>query len=142
MVEGLDIDEKTALDFCEACVKGKQHRNLLPSQSTTRAKEILEIVHSDVCGPMSQNSVRGARYFVTFIDDKTRKTFAYLIKSKDETFEKFKHFKALVEKQTERKIKTLRSDNGGEYTSHAFSRYLKEHGIQHQKSAPYVPEQN
>src|SRR3954465_4688504 len=129
MVEGLNIDEKTALDFCEACVKGKQHRNPLPNQSTTRAKEILEIIHSDVCGLMSQNSVGGARYFVTFIDDKMQKTFTYPIKSKDKTFEKFKHFKALVKKQTEKKIKTLRSDNGGKYTSHVFSHYLKEHGI-------------
>src|SRR3954463_8931624 len=94
-----------------------------------------------MCGPMSQNSIGRARNFVMFIN-KTQKTFAYRMKSKDETFEKFKDFKALVEKQTEKKIKILRSDNGGEYTSHAFSRYLKEHGIQHQKSAPYVPEQN
>jgi transposase InsO family protein len=91
---------------------------------------------------MSQNSISGARYFVTFIDDKTRMTFTYPMKSKDETYQKFKFFKTLVENQTEKKIKILRSDNGGEYTSHEFDSYLKEHGIKHQKSAPYVPEQN
>src|SRR4051794_30491239 len=112
MVEGINIDEKTELNFCEACIKGKQHRKSFPNLSMTRASEVLEIIHSDVCGPMSQTSIGGARYFVTFIDDKTRKTFAYPMKTKDETFEKFKDFKALVEKQTEKKIKTLRSDNG------------------------------
>jgi hypothetical protein len=91
---------------------------------------------------MSKNSIGGARYFVTFIDDKTRKTFVYFLKSKDEVFAKFKEFKSHAEKQTGKRIKILRSDNGGEYTSAAFDRYLKDRGIQHQKTVPYTPEQN
>ena len=142
MVEGLDVDAKTEMNFCETCVKGKQHRNLFLNTATTRAKEVLEIIHSDVCGPMSEKSIGGTKYFVTFIDDKTRKTFTYPIRSKDETFERFKTFKALAEKQTGKRVKALRSDNGGEYTSKAFECYLKDQGIQHQRSAPYTPEQN
>ncbi len=142
MVKGLDIDEKTVLEFCETCVKGKQHHDPLPNQSTHQAKEILKVIHSDVCGPMKQVSISRARYFVTFIDDKMRKMFTYLIKSKDEMFEKFKDFKALVKKETEKKIKTLHSNNSGKYTSQEFECYLKDQEIKHQKLAPYIPEQN
>src|SRR4051794_35572733 len=106
---------------------------------TTCTKDLLEIVHSDVCGPMSAKSYGGARYFVSFIDDKTHMIFVYTIATKDETLTKFKEFWSLVEKQTGKHIKMLHSDNGREYTSHTFEASLKNCGIQHQKSAPYVP---
>ena len=142
MVEDLDIDSNRAPDFCKACLQGKQHRIPFPTSGATRATDILEIVHSDVCGPMSKTSLGKTRYFLTFIDDKSRMTFVYFLRSKDEVFTKFKEFKSLVENQTGKRIKTLRSDNGGEYTSHNFQRYLKAQGILHQKTAPYTPEQN
>ena len=80
-------------------------------------KGVLDIVHSDVCGPMSTASLSGYVYYVSFIDDYSRKTWIYLLKEKNEVFGKFKEFKALVENLTEWKIKALRSDNGGEFTS-------------------------
>jgi Integrase core domain/GAG-pre-integrase domain len=127
--EGLDVNTKVEMPLCETCMKGKQHHNAFPAEATTRTKDILEIVHSDVCGPISTKSLGGAKYFVTFIDDKTRKTFTYPIASKDKIFDKFKIFKALIERQTGKRIKMLRSDNGGEYTSRIFEKYLKENGI-------------
>ena len=73
----------------------------------------MELVHSDVCGTMPSTSLSGYVYYVTFIDDYSRETWVYFLKSKDEVFGKFKEFKSLVENLSERKIKTLRSDNGG-----------------------------
>ena len=72
-----------------------------------RAKRVLDIVHSDVCGPMSTMSLSGYAYYVSFIDDYSCKTWIYLLKEKNEVFEKFKECKALVENLTEQKIKTL-----------------------------------
>ena len=94
------------------------------SNSETRSKEILDIIHSDVCGPMSDKSLGGHLYYVTFIDDHSRKTWLYLLKKKDEIFEKFKEFRLEVETLTKRKIKNLRSDNGGEYTLRAYCSLL------------------
>ena len=85
-----------------------------------KAKGILEIVHLDVCRPMSYSSLSRYAYYVSFIDDFSRKTWIYFLKGKNELFNKFKEFKALVENQNERKIKTPWSDNGREFTSEEF----------------------
>jgi hypothetical protein len=143
MVSGMNLGkEQTSLPFCEGCVEGKQHRAPFPKDGATRATKPLEIVHSDVCGPMRTTSMGGARYFVTFIDDFSRRVWIYMLKTKGECLEKFKEFKALAEKQSEHKIKVFRSDNGGEFISKGFRRFLKDHGIQRQTSTPYTPEQN
>ena len=104
--------------------------------------DVLELVHSDVCGPMSTPSLGGSRYFLTFIDDKTRFVWVYFLKSKDEVFEKFQDWKQMAEKHTGRKLKTLRTDNGGEYVSTKFTRLLKNEGIRHERTVPKTPEQN
>ena len=79
------------------------------------------MVHSDVCVPMSVHSFSGYSYYVTFIDDYSRKTWIYFLKAKSEVFERFREFKTLMENQTRKKIRVLRIDNGGEYT---FNDYL------------------
>ena len=89
----------------------------------------LELIHSDVCGPMPSIALSGYEYYVTFIDDYLRKTWIYLFNNKSEVFGKFKEFKALIENQSEKRIKTLRFDNGGEYTSKEFEAFCKEAGI-------------
>lgn len=99
-------------------------------------------MHSDVCGPMRTPSFGGARYFVSFIDDFSKKVWIYIIKAKSECFAKFKEWKALVEKQCEHKIKVLRSDNGHEYLSIQVDELLKHEGIARQTSTPYTPQQN
>ena len=142
LVSDLDIDNDDNLPLCEGCIFGKQHRSPFPKKGATRAKEILEIVHTDVCGPMESTSYGGSRYFVTFIDDKTRKMFIYFLKTKDEVFNTFQDFKAFAEKQTGKNIKILRSDNGGEYISRAFDGFLKSQGIRHHTTVAYTPEQN
>ena len=125
----------------KGCVKGKNTKKTFPS-SKSKAKGILEIIHSDVCGPMSSNSLSGYAYYVSFIDDFSRKTWIYFMKNKDEVFSKFKEFKALIKNHTEKKIKTIRSDNGGEFTSNEFKELCKEAGIKRELSTPYNPQQN
>ncbi len=110
-------------------LKKKQQRTFFPKDEVTRASKLLELVHSDVCGPMKTTSRGGAQYFVTFIDDFSRKTHVYLLKAKGEVFDTFKAYKALVENQTIMKIKTLRSDNKGEFVSEKFDNFLDECGI-------------
>ena len=80
-----------------------------------RAKDLLELVHSDVCGPMSIQARGGYEYFITFTNDHSRFGYVYLMKQKSETFEKFKEFRAEVENQLGKRIKAIRSDRGGEY---------------------------
>jgi hypothetical protein len=70
----LDIAEDASEHWCESCVHGKQHRQPFPKSNATRAKDLLEIVHSDVCGPINLPSFTGYRYFITFIDDASRMT--------------------------------------------------------------------
>lgn len=126
---------------CEVCVKGKATRSPFKEEGT-RANELLERIHSDVCGPMAVSSFSGAKYFVSFIDDCSRKVFVYTMKSKSEVYAKFVDFKAYVENQLSSKIKILRSDNGKEYMNKNFEKLCAVSGIKHETTVPYTPEQN
>jgi hypothetical protein len=126
---------------CDGCAQGKNIKNPFPKRYN-KAKGVLELIHSDVCGLMPSFSISGYVYYVYFINDYSRKTWVYLLKSKDEVFNKFKEFKALIENLSERNIKTLRSDNGGEYTSKEFVKYCKDVGIKRELTTPYNPQQN
>jgi hypothetical protein len=112
MVNGMNLKEVPLHYVCEACIEGKHQRTSFHKDEATRASKLLELVHSDECGPMKSTFRGGARYFVAFIDDFSKKNHVYLLKVK--RFHKFKANKALVENQTDMKIKSLRFDNGGE----------------------------
>ena len=142
LVDGYDYDKTKDIDFCESCTEGKHHRSTFLVKESERGKEPLDLVHSDVCGKMGAKSLRGAEYFLTFIDDDTHYVWAYMLKHKDEVFGKFLELKALVEKSSGRKLKVFRTDNGGEFTSAKFENYLKKEGITHQLTVPKTPEQN
>ena len=85
--------------------------------SYTPANEILELVHSDVCGKMHHTSIEGAEYFLMFTDDKSHYSWVYPLKTKDQVFSGFLEWKTLVKKSSGKTLKTLHTDNGGEYTS-------------------------
>ena len=142
LVDGLDYNVSDKLEFCEACVDGKHHRTKFPTGGGNRSDTLLGLVHSDVCGKMDTESLSGAQYFLTFIDDKSRYTWVYILKRKDEVFSRFCEWKAMVEKSTGEKVMVLRTDNGGEYTSTEFITYLKNEGIRHELTVPKTPEQN
>ena len=141
LVEGLDFDCLKELEICESCIEGKQHRAPFP-HSSRRTKNPLELVHSDVCGKLSECSLGGARYFLTFIDDCSRYIWVYMLKHKSEVFSRFKEWKALVETSTGRKLQAIRTDNGGEYLSTEFQNYLKTEGVKHERTIPKTPQQN
>lgn len=134
-------DVWSAKPLCETCILGKQTRLPFPN-STTKTTDVLQIVHSDVCGPMQVQSLQSSRYFVTFIDDFSRRVVVYCIEKKSMVFEVFKEFKARAETQTGKKLVTLRSDNGTEYCNNAMSAFMRAAGITHQTTIPYTPEQN
>ena len=123
VVEGLPEIQTKHDSVCKGCAKEKNTKTFPSSES--KEKGILETIHSDECSPMSSNSLSGYAYYICFIDDFSRKTWIYFLKNKDEVFNKFKEFKALIKNHTEKKIKTFRSDNGREFTSNEFKRVMK-----------------
>mgnify|MGYP000016945791 CR=1 FL=1 len=104
----------TKLDFCNECQYGKQVKCSFYS-GVSRKSCVLDLVHSDVCS-MPTKSMGGAMYFISFVDDFSRKIWVQLLKSKDEAFAAFQRFHAFVTTQTGSKLKCLRMDNGDEYT--------------------------
>lgn len=141
MVRGL-LDFEAQMFTCSDCLVGKQPRKPMPKKSTWRAKGVLELIHSDICGPISPISNSGMRYILSFIDDYSRKVWVYFLNEKSEAFDQFKIFKKMVETETEKSIKGLRTDRRGEYISLEFSNYCKEQGIRRQLTTPYTPQHN
>ena len=142
MVEGLTFAHKDSLGFCEGCVLGKQTRLPFTNAGATRATDLLELVHIDLNGKQSESSIGGANYFMLVIDDFSRYTSVYFIKNKDDALKCFDIFKRYAELKTGKKLKAVRSDNGGEFSSNAFHRYCSEAGIVQQFTVVYTPEQN
>jgi hypothetical protein len=103
MVDGMNLKEVSFHRICEGCVKGKHQVTSFPKNGAMRASQLLEIIHIDVCRPIRIISQGG--YFLTFIDDFSRKIHVYILKAKGESFEKFKQYKALVENEIGHKIK-------------------------------------
>ena len=99
------------------------------TEKDERASKVLGLIHSDVCRPMNISVRGGYSYFITFTDDLSRYGYVYLMKYKSKSFEMFKQFRNKIEKQTEKGIKTLQSDRGGEYLSDEFLTYLGENRI-------------
>ncbi|KAH9647728.1 hypothetical protein KPL70_025300 [Citrus sinensis] len=132
--------KSVSLPFCEHCVTSKQHI-LKFSRSIARSKCILDLIHSDVW-ESPDISMGGAKYIVTFIDDYSRRCWVYPIKKKSDVFLVFKEYKARVELESEKMIKSLRTDNGGEYTDGEFLAFCKQEGIQRQFTVAYTPQQN
>eukprot|EP01018_Ginkgo_biloba_P026699 Gb_06519 [translate_table: standard] len=116
-------------EICEGCIYGKQHRDSFPI-SKSKAREPLELVHTDLCGLMRTLSMEKARYFMKFIDDYTRKIWMYFLTKKSEAFMKFIEFRAMAERQSGYKLRILCSDNGGEYISNEFKNFCRKVGIQ------------
>nr|GEV37762.1 hypothetical protein [Tanacetum cinerariifolium] len=124
-----------------SCMFGKMARKPYTHQ-VEWAKDLLRLIHIDVCGPFKIMSRQGASYFVTFTDDFSRYGYVYLLKHKHEVFETFKVFQKEVENQIGKTIKSLRSDRGGEYMSQEFLDHLKDHGIIAHRTLPYTPQHN
>jgi transposase InsO family protein len=125
---------------CIGCALGNNVKGTF-SNSDSRSKGVLDLIHSDLCGPMTVDSLSGYLYYVIFIDDYSRKTWIYFLKSKEsgEFLDRLQEFKAQIENLAERNIKTLRTDNGGEYTSKCFIDFCIKAGIKRDYIVPYNP---
>jgi hypothetical protein len=141
MVKGLPEIHVQHDGICRGCSLGKNVKGSFLS-SDNRSKGILDLIHLDVCGPMNVASLNGYLYYVIFINDHSQKTWIYFLKTKDGVLARFQEFKAQVENLIGKRIKVLRSDNGGEYTSMYFSDIYIETGIKREYIVPYNPQQN
>ncbi|RVW15878.1 Copia protein [Vitis vinifera] len=137
-------------DICVECIKGKQTKT--KKLGANRATDVLELIHTDICGPYPTASWNGQQYFITFIDDYSRYGYLFLIHEKSQSLDVFKTFKAEVELQLNKRIKSVRSDRGGEYYGRydgsgeqhpgPFAKYLEECGIVPQYTMPGSPSMN
>lgn len=141
-VVGLDCKKPsdTIDEFCEGCLFGKQHRGPF-SESTSRAKLPGELIHFDLCGPMSTDSIGGSKYMALFKDDFTSYCLVYAIKLKSEILGTVGDVITTV-KAAGHHIKRMRSDNAKEFVSAEMKALLRKHGVVSEHSAPYVPQQN
>lgn len=127
MVIGLPtMNEK----YCnsEICVLAKNKRDRFLT-SSSREKEPLELVHTNICGPMQTHSISGILYFLTFIDDYRRKEWVYFLKDRSDAFSRFKEFKEKAKKQSGKPLKVLKSDRQGEYNSNDFKSCCQQQAI-------------
>lgn len=104
-------------------------QKLYPSHSNFTAKECLELIHGDLCGPILPPTPVGNMYFFLLVDDYSKIMWVYLLKEKREALEAFKKFKALVEKERNQSIKVFRTDRGGKFTSREFESFCDGAGI-------------
>ena len=148
-VIGMKINDCKEELLCEVCILGKQKsfRNRKPDE---RAKECLELVHTDLIGPIEPVARDGFRYAIAFVDDFSSGTFIYFLKNKSDSAKALLKFLADVRPYGSVKkialdlspVKRIRSDNGGEFICKEFTNVLLKHRIKHEKSAPYSPHQN
>nr|GEW69123.1 retrotransposon protein, putative, Ty1-copia subclass [Tanacetum cinerariifolium] len=137
----LDSSDLRAFEKCVSCMAGKMARKPYTYQ-VERAKDLLGLIHTDVCCTFKIMSRQGASYFITFTDDFSHYGYVYLLKHKHEVIETFKVFQKEVENQLGKTIKSLRSDRGGEYMSQEFLDHLKDHGVIAHRTPPYTPQHN
>src|ERR1035438_7797740 len=121
---------------------GKQAR--LPFEDSSSKHELMELVHSDICGPIQMVSLGGAKYIITFINHFSHYPMCYFLEKKDEqaSLDAFKKYKAWVENQKGRCIKTLHTDGGGEYVNEEFRQFLTDNSISHEKTMRHTPQSN
>ena len=129
-------------ETCASCLMGKQTRASFPKVSPYRATKVLELLHGDLCGPISPSTAGGSKYIFVLIDDHSRYMWSILLSEKSEALEHFKKFKQLVERETGATIQILRTDRGGEFMSREFKEFCDTHGIKRHMTAPYSPQQN
>ncbi|GKC05160.1 transposable element, partial [Tanacetum coccineum] len=137
----LDNHKVAGLEFCEHCVIGKQKRVSF-LKAILQTKATLDYLYADCWGPYRVPSLGSAQYFLLIINDFSRMTWVFMMKHKSEAFEKFKHLKILIENQTGRKIKRLRTDNGWEVCSREFNDFCRDEGIARHYTVRYTPQQN
>ena len=141
MVRGLPAIDHVE-QVCESCLTGKQRRQPFPTASKFRASRSLELVHADLCGPITPETPGGKRLFLLVVDDRSRFMWLILLASKDQATGAIKQLQARLEVESGERLGTLRTDRRGEFTARAFMEFCADQGIQRHLTAPYTPQQN
>ena len=136
------IKAAASTTVCEACAMGKQHRLPHPPSTTPPAATPLELLHTDLCGPMSTDSLGGSRYFMTALDDHTGFSWTFFLRRKSDAPATLIDFITYIQRQTGGTVRRIRSDNGGEYDNATLSAFYTAHGIKPEYTVPYTPQQN
>ncbi|KAJ9557926.1 hypothetical protein OSB04_012540 [Centaurea solstitialis] len=142
LVRGLPRKEFFCNDKCVACLKGKQHKSSHKSNEVNSISSPLQLIHMDLFGPTNVMSIGKKSYCLVIVDDFSRFTWVYFLKTKDETSGLIKSFVTRVENQTNLKVKVIRSDNGTEFKNSDINSFCDEKGIEKQYSAPRTPQHN
>lgn len=145
MVNNLNFGKKIEInqsEKCGVCIESKMSKLPFRKKADHYTKRPLEMVHSDICGPIDPVTHDCKRYFVTFLDDYTHFTMVYLLENKSDIFECFKNYEAIVTSKFNLKISVLVCDNGREYFSNNFKTFCASKGIQFHNTIPYTPELN
>lgn len=142
LADGIKLADCGERIVCECCLRGKLVRKPFPQVQERKSKRPLDIVHTDLCGPMEHPTPSGNKYFITLIDDFSRFCVVFLLKSKDEAAEKIMEYVRWAENIFNRKPCVLRSDGGGEYVGEKLKQFCRSEGIQQQFSTPYSPQSN
>ncbi|KAK1650330.1 hypothetical protein QYE76_068135 [Lolium multiflorum] len=148
-----DINKKSSITFgdnskgkkdrvCSACVAGKQLKKKHPIKSIVTTSRPLEILHLDLFGPSHYDTLGGSKYGLVIVDDYSRYSWVFLLKSKDETHREFITFAKKAQRMYESEIKAIRTDNGTEFKNYTMQEFVDDKGIKHEFSAPYTPQQN
>ncbi len=142
-VKGMDLGSST-MDIptiCHGCELGKSTRKPFPGSTKTTSR-ILEIVHSDLAGPMQTKSIQGSSYIATFVNDHSRHMVIYFLKTKNQFVAALQKFLSWAETQTSDKLHALHSDRGGEYMAANVKDILSQRGIEHHLTMLGSPQQN
>jgi transposase InsO family protein len=127
--------------LCKHCQQGKKTNTRFKSKEYSMTRP-LEIVHTELVGPTREKGLKCEKYFMLLVDDYTRMTAVLFLKNQSEDFENFNIYKEMVENEMDSKIKCLRFDNGGEFTSKEFMDYYNNHGIKRKFFVARTPQQN
>lgn len=144
MTRGLNMERKNVMEnnrVCDVCMRAKQMRKPF-AKERTRATRALEIIHTDVCGPIDLRTWDGNKYFITFLHDYAHHTTVYLMKGKYEVCERIKEYIEEVKSKWNTRVFKLRCDNGTEYTNEKMKTYCRKKGIKLDYTVPYTPQQN
>ncbi|KAJ9543921.1 hypothetical protein OSB04_023628 [Centaurea solstitialis] len=142
LVRGLPAKEFSSDDHCVACLKGKQHKNSHKSKEVNTISSPLQLLHMDLFGPTNVMSIGKKSYCLVIVDDYSRFTWVYFLRTKDETSGLIKPFVTRVENKTNLRVKVIRSDNGTEFKNADLNSFCEEKGMERQYSAPRTPQQN
>ena len=137
---GIELQGKKPEEICDGCMKGHQEKKIGHARMP-RATEPFQLIHTDIGEPFPFTR-KGHRYYISFLDDYSGAVHVYLCKAKSETLVKFKEYKAMIELQSGKQIKFLRSNNDGEFDNLGFEQLLQKTDIQWEPTAAYASNQN